>query len=147
MNIIVKDVRWTPLSVKLVETRRVRLAEPIDITINTNCGVYRVHADMGFCTDGRSGGIGVDLLIPHYGDEANFLAFLTHDVLFQLQEYTFEFANDLLDAMLKYNGRWWLTRKLIAMGVSGSTARKAYNTQDKWDIANTGKAWVRWDDR
>lgn len=137
---LVKNIKWEPrpLPTNFYSKRRVALYHDTTIRVVTDQGTFILKAKEGFNTDGRSGGFLVDFIIPHYGDEKTFICWLAHDILFCLgeKEFTFELANELLDAMLKFTGRCAWKRKLVSIGVGSGAGRKAFETQDKWDEMN-----------
>lgn len=143
----VLNVEWSNLSVQFVDERRIKLNESIKISVHTGVGVFRFWIDAGFNSDGRSGGLLVDRIIPHYGNEITFLCWLVHDALFQSHALSFETANVLLDAMLEYAGYGRIKRGVVGFGVGSFIGRDAYEDADKWDIINKGKVHFNWDSK
>jgi hypothetical protein len=127
-NILIMDVI---LSEKL-RNRFYNITDTVQILVTTEKhGQWLFHVQPGFDTDGRSGGVLVDPIFPNWGTQAERTAVIIHDILFHdfrdvYPELTFEFANDMLCALVKYIGKWAITANLIWAGVSTPMGRRAF---------------------
>ena len=146
------------------EVKRIfRLASDVDIILITDSGNIRISAKKGFITDGRSGGLLVDMLIPNIGNKYYRRAWFVHDVLYafaahcekngEIAPISFELANDLfyriavLPKRLGGGGVASWRMRLAKSGVDSCFGRKAYENQDSNDRKNYGLCNVNWSDK
>ena len=105
---------------------------PVQILVTTERhGQWLFSVKKGADTDGRSGGVLVDPLFPNWGTQEERADVLIHDILFHdfrdiYPELTFEFANEMLEALVIYQGRSEFVAGLIRLGVSSPIGRRAF---------------------
>lgn len=149
-----------PLRFEVLDDRKYRLLHNALITVQTLEGFIQMYLDKGFLSDGRSGGMFVDLLIPNMGTQSYRPCPIFHDGGFahaaacllagREPALSFEIMNSIFDQMLtlpkKLGGaglaHW--RADLAYAGVTSGFGREAYETVDKIDRRNVGKVRIEW---
>ena len=148
------------LRFEVLDDRRYRLLKDSLITIRTDSGYIQMYLKAGFLSDGRSGGVLVDWLIPNMGSQSYRPCPIFHDggfahasaCLLSSQEpvLSFETMNSIFEQMLvlpKKMGGAGLAEwraKLAYAGVSTGFGREAYENVDKIDRKNVGMVRIEW---
>jgi len=127
------------IKTEFLKERFYKLAEPVQITINTSEGVYRWKLDAGFVTDMRSGAGIIDAVIPQFtGNNQYNLAILAHDAGYtQDADGNHYLSKDLADEFLyqmalmsgepTFSGFWGkLKAKAMWAAVRTPLGNKAY---------------------
>lgn len=130
------------------------------MAIKTDCGTIVIDWYSGVTTDGRSGGMIVDWLIPNVGDQLYRRAWFAHDCLYSFASHcirkgitppiSFETANYLfygIGTLSRKKGGGGVSKwrmRLAEKGVDTKIGRRAYDTADKSDRHNDGLIKVRW---
>jgi hypothetical protein len=109
-------------------------------------GVLRIYAKPGARTNGRSGGPLVDPLFPNWGTQLERAVVLMHDALYYDFDISFEMANKLLKAGIRYLGRP-VAAQLVYLGVSTPIARKAYGCKTEKERKMKAYYNVQWDSK
>lgn len=116
-----------------------------EIKIYTDSGVLILRWKKGFVTDGRSGGVLVDPIFPHWGKRLEKAVVIMHDILFHDFDISFETSNNLLRNGAKWLRYSWLRYTLVHKGVSTWIARKAFGCKTDAEWANKQLCDCRWD--
>ena len=118
-----------------------------EMRIVTDCGVIQIEWEPDFYADGRSGGWGVDWLMPNVGNQHERQCWLLHDILFYDFGISFESTNSLFRQMLTKIGyskrRVWL----LYRGVSSFIARRKFGNNTPDELVNKEKVSVEWLDK
>ena len=124
-----------------------RLVNDGSMRVLTDCGVLCVRWKDGFYADGRSGGWGVDWLMPNVGNQHERQCWLLHDILFYDFGISFESTNSLFRQMLTKIGysKWrvWM----LYRGVSSFIARRKFGNNTLDELVNKEKVSVEWLDK
>jgi len=112
--------------------------------IVTDCGVIRLDWQEGFFADGRSGGRGVDWLMPNVGTQSDREIWFPHDILFYDFDISFETTNSIFvqTARIKKYPDWKI--KLLNLGISSGIARKKFGNNTPFEEVNKQKVNVLW---
>lgn len=107
------------IKIEPIEARWYNIPHEVDFDFYTKSGRKHIHLDKDFMFDGRSGGLGADLVAPNLGTQNEIKAWLCHDILFyDTSGFSFNEANLLLYKDLrnkcKYN---WLRAKSVYWAV------------------------------
>ena len=148
MNSLVYGIALTkgdPNKYTEIGPRLYRMDGDGEIKVYTDSGVLILRWKKGFVTDGRSGGVVVDPIFPHWGTRLEKALVLMHDILFYDFDISFETANNLLRNGIKYIGYSWLRYTLVYNGVSTCIARKAFGCKTDAEWANKQLCDCRWD--
>lgn len=114
--------------------RRFQLLRTVHIVLHTyDCGVLRLTIKAGFIFDGRSGGRGVDWLIPNLGTDDEIACWLAHDALFYAISLSFDTTNKILRQMLRLAGypRWKASLVHASVSKFGSSHFGANTPEEK----------------
>lgn len=148
MNPKVKNIFITkgdPNDYTKIGPRLYRMNGDGEIKVFTDIGVFTFRWKKGFVTDGRSGGVLVDPIFPHWGKRIEKALVIMHDILFHDFDISFETANNLLRNGAKWIGYSWLRYTLVHKGVSTCIARKAFGCKTDKEWANRKLCDCRWD--
>jgi hypothetical protein len=112
--------------------------------IVTDCGVIQMDWEEGFYADGRSGGWGVDWLMPNVGTQSDREIWLPHDILFYDFDISFETTNSIFvqTARIKKYPDWKV--KLLSLGINSSVARKKFGNNTPEELLNKQRINVSW---
>ena len=140
-----------PLELTPIKERYFELAKRLEVAIYTDDGVYRYTVEKGFNTNLRSGSNVIDCIVPHVGNQMIAVAYLVHDVGYNVSEagqhlVSKEFADKLLEAMLVYAGVSKVKAKIVKKSVQWF-GQSAYDEYDEVCAHNQGKYWFRWDSK
>ena len=132
----IHKIKSTELSFNFVANREIKLSKDCEIEIETDVGFWYYKLKKGFRTDGRSGGLLVDLVLPHYGEPKYSLAWAIHDANHDKHCLSFERTNILFREMLKFAGVGRFKSWLAYRSVNGFYGRELYNDQTERNKSN-----------
>jgi hypothetical protein len=112
--------------------------------IVTDCGVIQIEWEPDFYADGRSGGWGVDWLMPNVGTQSDREIWFPHDVLFYDFDISFESTNSIFvqTARIKKYPEWKV--KMLSMGINSGIARRKFGNNTPGELLNKQKVNVTW---
>jgi len=74
------------------------------VTLHTSRGTYRYFIKRGFRFDSRSGGFGIDWILPHLGSDKDIITWLIHDINAYASFFDFETTNEIMRQLIVLAG-------------------------------------------